>query len=90
MPIYEYQCDSCGPFAASRLMSSSALPAPCPECGAAAARVLSATAISRGRSGKTRPARAFRDPALVKSSREPPPPRPVAGGAGGRPWMLGH
>lgn len=47
MPIYEYDCLSCGSFAAVRPMSEARLPQPCPECGEAAPRViLSAPACS--------------------------------------------
>ena len=38
MPIYEYQCEECGPFTRTRAMSMSAEPANCPGCNCAAAR----------------------------------------------------
>lgn len=40
MPIYEYLCEDCGEFTALRPMRDSAAPCACPECGAAAPRVL--------------------------------------------------
>jgi len=40
MPTYEYLCDACGAFEALQPMSASALPQPCPDCGAAAPRAL--------------------------------------------------
>jgi putative FmdB family regulatory protein len=90
MPLYEYGCRRCGLFSESRPMSGSAMPAPCPTCGAKAPRVLSATAVGHSKTGNRRRARGYREPALVKNDREPlPQPRQVAP-AGGRPWMLGH
>jgi putative FmdB family regulatory protein len=43
MPLYEYVCDSCGPFAAMRPLAAFAAPCECPECGAAAPRNLLAS-----------------------------------------------
>jgi len=40
MPVYEYQCESCGDFTAMRPMSEYQDPQPCPDCGASAPRVL--------------------------------------------------
>lgn len=41
MPLYEYECDSCGVFTALRKMSESSLPATCEECGCESPRILS-------------------------------------------------
>ncbi|HYN55449.1 MAG TPA: zinc ribbon domain-containing protein [Methylotenera sp.] len=41
MPIYEYECDSCGVFTALRKMSESSEPAFCDECGCESPRILS-------------------------------------------------
>jgi len=35
MPIYEYRCRNCGKTFEKLVMTSSAPPPPCPECGAA-------------------------------------------------------
>jgi putative FmdB family regulatory protein len=43
MPLYEYVCDACGPFAAMRPLSAFAAPCECPDCGAAAPRNLLAS-----------------------------------------------
>lgn len=46
MPIYEYQCNSCGPFAALRRMSEFELPTICDSCGESAARIISAPRLA--------------------------------------------
>lgn len=40
MPVYEYECQACGPFEALRPMSAFEEPCTCPSCCAAAPRVL--------------------------------------------------
>lgn len=42
MPVYEYYCEECGPFARYRSLADSSQPYDCPECGGASARVFSA------------------------------------------------
>jgi len=39
MPTYDYGCERCGPFSASRPMAEFAAPLTCPECGDPAPRV---------------------------------------------------
>lgn len=40
MPVYDYQCDTCGPFEALAPMSKCADPCACPECATEAPRVM--------------------------------------------------
>lgn len=40
MPIYDYDCETCGPFEALRPMADFAEPCDCPECTKPAPRVL--------------------------------------------------
>jgi putative FmdB family regulatory protein len=40
MPVYDYSCETCGAFTASRPMAEYREPRDCPGCGAPAARVL--------------------------------------------------
>jgi putative FmdB family regulatory protein len=40
MPVYEYRCDSCGPFTVMRPMAEYELPCECPDCGTSAPRVM--------------------------------------------------
>jgi putative FmdB family regulatory protein len=53
MPLYEYVCDACGPFAAMRPLAAFAEPCACPDCGAAAPRDLLASPALGG--GATTP-----------------------------------
>ena len=49
MPIYDYACERCGPFAAMRPMARFRDPCDCPRCGSAASRTwVEAPAIGRG------------------------------------------
>jgi putative FmdB family regulatory protein len=41
MPLYEYECGSCGPFSAIRKMSESSLSMQCESCGSESARIIS-------------------------------------------------
>ncbi len=38
MPVYDYECQDCGPFAAMRPMAEYELPMDCPVCGTSAPR----------------------------------------------------
>jgi putative FmdB family regulatory protein len=42
MPLYDYQCESCGTFSAIRKMSESSEPNMCETCGEMAPRIISA------------------------------------------------
>jgi putative FmdB family regulatory protein len=85
MPLYEYECRSCGGFSETRPMVVSGLAVTCPTCAKPAPRVLSASAVGRGRRRRG----GHPDPILVKADREPPKPRATVS-HGDRPWMLGH
>lgn len=41
MPVYEYNCDECGPFTKMRGLDMSSAPANCPECGASSPKIFS-------------------------------------------------
>jgi putative FmdB family regulatory protein len=41
MPVYEYNCDECGPFTKLRGFDQSSAPANCPECGVASPKMFS-------------------------------------------------
>ena len=39
MPVYEYNCEECGPFTRLRGLDQSSHPANCPECGASSPKI---------------------------------------------------
>ena len=41
MPVYEYDCEKCGPFTKLRSFDQSGEPANCPECGRASPKIFS-------------------------------------------------
>jgi putative FmdB family regulatory protein len=45
MPLYDYACPAHGDFRDWRAMRDSALPAPCPDCGAPAPRLVSSPSL---------------------------------------------
>ena len=61
MPIYEYDCPSCGPFSASKPLAAYREPQPCPGCGAGAARALISAPAFAGMSGPLRKAHAVNE-----------------------------
>ncbi|MFC0400078.1 FmdB family zinc ribbon protein [Paraburkholderia rhizosphaerae] len=46
MPVYDFQCATCGPFAVMRSIAARDLPMCCPDCGASAARMITAPALA--------------------------------------------
>jgi len=46
MPVYEYECKSCGVFSALRKISESREPAFCQECGSESHRIVSAPKLA--------------------------------------------
>ncbi|MEC8630074.1 MAG: zinc ribbon domain-containing protein [Pseudomonadota bacterium] len=54
MPVYEYLCDSCGPFEALAPMSKFADPCDCPDCAATAPRIMITAPHVSGVSSSTR------------------------------------
>lgn len=59
MPFYDYECADCGPFTAMRPIAAFAEPAPCPDCGSAAPRLMAAPLLG----GAAAPAPASAAPA---------------------------
>lgn len=46
MPMYEYACEACGSFTAVRRIDERDAPQPCPGCGHAARRQVTATMLA--------------------------------------------
>ena len=72
MPTYDYACAGCGGFDAIRSLAQRDEPLPCPDCGAASARVFVAAPRLALMSGVTRAAMATNECARhePKSSRD--------------------
>lgn len=51
MPVYRFRCRTCGAFDADHPMATVPDEGPCPSCGAASRRIITAPALSR--SGST-------------------------------------
>lgn len=89
MPLYDYQCDSCGPFEVWHKMSETSDPRACPTCEVTASRIFTSPNISLG-SGSLMKSIGSKEPRLVKRQREPEKPKNQSARSGTRPWMLGH
>lgn len=71
MPLYEYECERHGAFALTRPMSRASEDGPCPTCGAASARVISAPTLLTmrplAREAAARHEKSRHEPAVRKS-----------------------
>ncbi|MGB8702129.1 MAG: zinc ribbon domain-containing protein [Thermosynechococcaceae cyanobacterium] len=87
MPLYEFRCNTCGPFELWRAIAEASTPAECPTCQITARRIFSAPAVNL--SGALRFTRESPEPQRVKRSVDPDA-RTRPRSHGGRPWMIGH
>lgn len=102
MPLYDYHCETCGPFRQFRSIINRAAPVECEECGATAERVLTAPQLSlmssNNRIAETRNEKSAHEPGVVNfmkpaEEKKPKAPKPLHGHGHAhahRPWMLGH
>jgi putative FmdB family regulatory protein len=102
MPLYDYNCETCGPFRQFRSISDRAAPIDCEQCGAPAERVLTAPQLNlmsgNNRIAETRNEKSAHEPdvvAMVGGNSEqkavPKAPHPLHKHAHvQRPWMIGH
>lgn len=105
MPLYDYLCENCGPFATFAGMADCDLPQPCPACNGSGRRLLTAPNLavlsSSQRSAHERNERSAHEPRLHQKhtcgahcSHHAKPkretPKLKAGRADARPWMIGH
>lgn len=72
MPMYDYECDSCGAFTALKKMSESDAAQACPNCGGMSARVITAPTLAilgaAQRSAYERNEKSAHEPKMVKRS----------------------
>ncbi len=95
MPVYEFLCDSCGPFERRRSIGESDAPMLCPACDETASRVYSMpgfTVLSRGQKELRRREGQSGEPRLGVKSRpeETPAAAQKLQRGGGRPWEISH
>jgi putative FmdB family regulatory protein len=90
MPLYEFRCETCGPFEAWRTLAEAGTPMLCSTCEAIAKRVFSPPSVNLN-SGSLRLRGEMKEPQVVKRSqdREPAAPR-YSQHRQGRPWMISH
>lgn len=106
MPLYDYECERCGPFTALRPMAEYEAPLDCPDCGESAPRVM-LTAPRLGAMDRLQLAahatneRSAHAPRRSSSSGHAPgcgccsgrsaaSDKKVKGFSGRRPWMISH
>lgn len=69
MPLYDYHCETCGPFRQFRSIAERATPTSCTACGVDAARVLTAPLLSlmssNNRIAETRNEKSAHEPGVV-------------------------
>lgn len=105
MPLYEFQCDNCGPFTELRRLSECDMPAECPVCGSSSSRIISVPRLAimekNNRTAWERNEKSAHEPRRVNAAdrhhhhdgghkHEHHHHHTHKHGAGGRPWMIGH
>ncbi|MCI0529450.1 MAG: zinc ribbon domain-containing protein, partial [Nitrospira sp.] len=92
MPIYEFLCETCGPFEQRRSMEESSLLMTCPACQAVAKRIFSTPGFILIPGALRHRIESSVEPKVVKrpQSEEPLPPPKLQMNGGGRPWQLDH
>ena len=94
MPLYEFLCQSCGPFEERRSFEGSEEPMPCPKCGDEARRVYSMPSTRKISTGLykalDRSEKSASEPEVVQRPSRPQPAPGQHHHNHGRPWSLGH
>jgi putative FmdB family regulatory protein len=91
MPLYEFQCETCGPFEQWRTLAEASNPMLCPTCQTAAKRLFSPPSLILTSGTLRVRGEQNSEPQLVKRSqdRETASPK-YQSHRHGRPWMIGH
>lgn len=100
MPLYEFRCETCGPFEQWRRLSETTTPMLCPTCQVAAKQIYSAPGLIMTSSALRRRVDQSAEPKVVTrhQSQEPCHNHHAHGDKShthnhahlGRPWMVGH
>jgi putative FmdB family regulatory protein len=92
MPLYEFCCETCGPFEYWRPMRESSDPMLCPSCHEEAQRIFSPPGLLLTAGSVRRRQERVAEPRVVRCAPQKalaavPTPRQQIGG---RPWQLSH
>jgi putative FmdB family regulatory protein len=95
MPIYAFDCTTCGPFELIRGAADAALPAACPTCAGEARRVFSPPGLALMprplRRAREREEKSAHEPDVVAHKQgRPLPHRHGHGHRHATPWVLSH
>jgi putative FmdB family regulatory protein len=90
MPLYEYQCETCGMFEQWRTLAQVSSPMLCPTCQAVAKRVFSAPNVNLN-SGRVRlQSHEAKEPRVIQRSQDQDSAAKYTQQPNGRPWMISH
>jgi len=91
MPLYEFRCETCGPFEQWRTLAEVGMPMLCPSCQAVAKRVFSPPSVNLNSGSLRLQGGEVKEPRLVKGSQDKEPATPrYSQQRHGRPWMVSH
>jgi putative FmdB family regulatory protein len=91
MPLYEYQCETCGIFEQWRTLAQVSTPMLCPTCQAVAKRVFSAPNVNLNSGRVQLHNREAKEPRVVQRSQTHNSEAPkYSQQSNGRPWMISH
>ncbi|UHC20137.1 zinc ribbon domain-containing protein (plasmid) [Methylobacterium currus] len=102
MPVYDYSCESCGPFTALRPMAQFRDPHHCPDCGAACGRAFLTAPRLSGMAAGLKAAHATNEQSRHAPKRSHgagcgccapkrmAAPAAAKGFPAARPWMISH
>jgi putative FmdB family regulatory protein len=91
MPLYEFQCETCGPFEQWRTLAETSNPMLCPSCQSVAKRLFSPPSLILTSSTIRLRSEPNPEPQRVKRSPDNQPASPrYQSHPHGRPWMIGH
>jgi putative FmdB family regulatory protein len=89
MPVYEFQCDTCGVFEALRPIALRDEAPNCPTCEGKTQRIFSVPHFNLSSGGALLKARQTDEPRLEKREKQPSQPQ-YQSHKRDRPWMVGH
>jgi len=89
MPLYEFECETCGVFEAWRTIALRDSAPNCPACEGKSQRIFSVPHFNLSTGSAFLKARQTSEPKLEKREKEPTQPS-YQSHKRDRPWMIGH